>query len=62
MHPFMVDGEDPERPGKRKIAVVREKATDCDLCTAVPGAELRLRLPARRRHARRARQFFGIPK
>jgi len=31
MHPFDMTIDDPERPGRRK-AVVREKATACDLC------------------------------
>ncbi len=61
MHPFMVDGEDPERPGKRK-AVLREKATTCDLsrqyhepaCVyACPHDALKRVEPAK---------FFGIPK
>jgi len=32
MHPFEVQEEDPERAGATK-AVVKEKATTCDLCT-----------------------------
>ena len=61
LHPFMVDGEDPERPGKRK-AVLREKATTCDLsrqyhepaCVyACPHDALKRVEPAK---------FFGIPK
>jgi CRP-like cAMP-binding protein len=31
MHPFTVQTDDPERPGRKK-AVVRQKATACDLC------------------------------
>jgi Fe-S-cluster-containing hydrogenase component 2 len=59
--PFMVDGEDPDRPGKRK-AVLREKATTCDLsrqyhepaCVyACPHDALKRVEPAK---------FFGIPK
>ena len=57
----MVDGEDPDRPGKRK-AVLREKATTCDLsrqyhepaCVyACPHDALKRVEPAK---------FFGIPK
>jgi CRP-like cAMP-binding protein/Fe-S-cluster-containing hydrogenase component 2 len=32
LHPFMVQADDPSAPG-RKTAVVRQKATSCDLCT-----------------------------
>jgi len=32
LHPFNVMADDPERPG-RKRAMVRQKATSCDLCT-----------------------------
>ena len=32
LHPFEVMGEDPESPGRKK-AVVKQKATSCDLCT-----------------------------
>jgi CRP-like cAMP-binding protein len=31
LHPFEVMGDDPEKPGRRK-AVVKQKATSCDLC------------------------------
>jgi Fe-S-cluster-containing hydrogenase component 2 len=32
LHPFEVMNEDPEHPGRVK-AVVKQKATSCDLCT-----------------------------
>jgi Fe-S-cluster-containing hydrogenase component 2 len=32
LHPFEVMNEDPEHPGRSK-AVVKQKATSCDLCT-----------------------------
>jgi Fe-S-cluster-containing hydrogenase component 2 len=61
LHPFMVEGDDPEQPGRKK-AVVREKATTCDLsrqyhepaCVyACPHDALKRIEPAK---------FFGIPK
>ncbi len=36
MHPFQVKREDPSSPG-RKIAVVQQKATTCDLCSSLDG-------------------------
>jgi CRP-like cAMP-binding protein/Fe-S-cluster-containing hydrogenase component 2 len=35
LHPFMVTGDDPEHPGRRK-ATLREKATTCDLSRDYP--------------------------
>ncbi len=32
LHPFEVMADDPDRPGRR-VAVVKQKATSCDLCT-----------------------------
>ena len=32
LHPFTVMAEDPDRPGRQK-AVVKQKATSCDICT-----------------------------
>ena len=32
LHPFEVIAEDPERAGRKK-AVIKQKATSCDLCT-----------------------------
>jgi len=32
LHPFEVMADDPERPGRKK-AVIKQKATSCDLCT-----------------------------
>jgi CRP-like cAMP-binding protein/Fe-S-cluster-containing dehydrogenase component len=32
LHPFEVMAEDPEKPGRKK-AVIKQKATSCDLCT-----------------------------
>ena len=31
LHPFAVEADDPEVPG-RKRAMIRQKATSCDLC------------------------------
>ena len=36
MHPFPVKRDDPENPGK-KVAVVQQKATTCDLCSSLDG-------------------------
>jgi Fe-S-cluster-containing dehydrogenase component len=51
LHPFKVVAEDPDHPGVMK-AVVREKATTCDLSREYHG--LRVRLPPRRAQAHRA--------
>ena len=36
MHPFQETRDDPNRPG-RKVAVLQQKATTCDLCTGLDG-------------------------
>ena len=59
MHPFTMLENDPMNAGPQK-AVVKQKATSCDLCTEHGRAELRLRLPARRRASRGAERVFPL--
>ena len=60
--PASVQGrrQDPDQPGRDEGRRRGEKATGCDLCTRARRAELRLRLPARRRACASSRaKFFG---
>ena len=60
LHPFMVNAEDPEQPGMRK-AVVREKATTCDLSRDYPEPACVYACPHDALHRIEPMKFFGIP-
>jgi len=58
LHPFTVQSDDPEHPG-RKRAVVRKKATSCDLCTDHAEPSCVYACPHDAAHRVEPRQFFG---
>ena len=57
MHPFTVMADDPGRPDTN-VAVVKQKATSCDLVHGARRAELRVRVPARRGASRGPESVF----
>ena len=59
LHPFTVEGEDPEHPGRRK-AMVREKATTCDLSRDYPEPACVYACPHDALHRIEPLKFFGI--
>jgi CRP-like cAMP-binding protein/Pyruvate/2-oxoacid:ferredoxin oxidoreductase delta subunit/ferredoxin len=59
LHPFMVTGDDPEHPGRRK-AVMREKATTCDLSRDYPEPACVYACPHDALHRIEPLKFFGI--
>ncbi|TMQ26099.1 MAG: cyclic nucleotide-binding domain-containing protein [Candidatus Rokuibacteriota bacterium] len=61
LHPFMVNAEDPEQPGMRK-AVVREKATTCDLSRDYSEPACVYACPHDALHRIEPLKFFGIAK
>jgi CRP-like cAMP-binding protein/Fe-S-cluster-containing dehydrogenase component len=60
LHPFTVQGEDPEHPGRRK-AMVREKATTCDLSRDYAEPACVYACPHDALHRIEPLKFFGIP-
>ena len=59
LHPFTVMGEDPEHPGRRK-AMVREKATTCDLSRDYSMPACEYACPHDALHRIEPLKFFGI--
>jgi CRP-like cAMP-binding protein/flavoprotein len=59
LHPFLVDTEDPEHPGRRK-AVVREKATTCDLSRDYAEPACVYACPHDALHRIEPLKFFGV--
>jgi CRP-like cAMP-binding protein/Pyruvate/2-oxoacid:ferredoxin oxidoreductase delta subunit/ferredoxin len=59
LHPFMVSGEDPDHPGRRK-AMVREKATTCDLSRDYAEPACVYACPHDALHRIEPLKFFGI--
>jgi len=57
MHPFQVTIDDPDRPGSKK-AVMKEKATACDLCTELKEPSCVYACPHDAAHRVDARTFF----
>jgi CRP-like cAMP-binding protein/Pyruvate/2-oxoacid:ferredoxin oxidoreductase delta subunit len=58
LHPFEVLADDPERPGRKK-AVVRQKATSCDLCTHLKEPSCVYACPHDAAHRVDPRKFFA---
>ena len=58
MHPFNVRMDDPEEPGRKK-AVVKRKATSCDLCTEHKEPSCVYACPHDAAHRVDPRQFFA---
>jgi CRP-like cAMP-binding protein/Fe-S-cluster-containing dehydrogenase component len=58
LHPFEVFTEDPERPGRKK-AVVKQKATSCDLCTHLKEPSCVYACPHDAAHRVDPRKFFA---
>jgi CRP-like cAMP-binding protein/Fe-S-cluster-containing dehydrogenase component len=58
LHPFEVMAEDPERPGRQK-AVVKQKATSCDLCTNLEEPSCVYACPHDAAHRVDPREFFS---
>jgi CRP-like cAMP-binding protein/flavoprotein len=59
LHPFKVVADDPEHPGHRK-AVVREKATTCDLSRDYPEPACEYACPHDALHRIEPLKFFGV--
>ena len=59
LHPFTVMGEDPEHPGRRR-AMVREKATTCDLSRDYAEPACQYACPHDALHRIEPLKFFGI--
>ena len=58
LHPFEVFADDPENPGRKK-AVVKQKATSCDLCTHLKEPSCVYACPHDAAHRVDPRKFFG---
>jgi CRP-like cAMP-binding protein/Fe-S-cluster-containing dehydrogenase component len=58
LHPFEVMADDPERPGRKK-AVVKQKATSCDLCTHLQEPSCVYACPHDAAHRVDPRTFFA---
>ena len=58
LHPFNVMADDPERPGRKK-AVVKQKATSCDLCTDYAEPSCVYACPHDAAHRVDPRKFFA---
>jgi CRP-like cAMP-binding protein/Fe-S-cluster-containing dehydrogenase component len=58
LHPFEVFAEDPEHPGREK-AVVKQKATSCDLCTHLQEPSCVYACPHDAAHRVDPRTFFS---
>ena len=58
LHPFEVLADDPERPGRKK-AVVKLKATSCDLCTHLKEPSCVYACPHDAAHRVDPRKFFS---
>jgi CRP-like cAMP-binding protein/Fe-S-cluster-containing dehydrogenase component len=58
LHPFEVIADDPERPG-RKRAVIKQKATSCDLCTHLQEPSCVYACPHDAAHRVDPRTFFA---
>lgn len=58
LHPFEVMADDPERPGRKK-AVLKQKATSCDLCTHLKEPSCVYACPHDAAHRVDPRKFFS---
>jgi len=58
LHPFNVMGNDPEHPGQR-IAMVKQKATSCDLCTNYAEPSCVYACPHDAAHRVNPREYFA---
>jgi CRP-like cAMP-binding protein/Fe-S-cluster-containing dehydrogenase component len=58
LHPFEVMADDPDRPGRKK-AVVKQKATSCDLCTHLKEPSCVYACPHDAAHRVDPRKFFS---
>jgi CRP-like cAMP-binding protein/Fe-S-cluster-containing hydrogenase component 2 len=58
LHPFEVLADDPERPGRKK-AVIKQKATSCDLCTHLQEPSCVYACPHDAAHRVDPRTFFA---
>jgi CRP-like cAMP-binding protein/Fe-S-cluster-containing dehydrogenase component len=58
LHPFEVMTDDPDRPGRKK-AVVKQKATSCDLCTHLKEPSCVYACPHDAAHRVDPRKFFS---
>ncbi|HET6929003.1 MAG TPA: cyclic nucleotide-binding domain-containing protein [Candidatus Acidoferrum sp.] len=58
LHPFEVLAEDPDNPGRKK-AVLKQKATSCDLCTHLKEPSCVYACPHDAAHRVDPRKFFG---
>src|SRR5499427_137301 len=58
LHPFEVMAEDPEHGGRKK-AVIKQKATSCDLCTHLKEPSCVYACPHDAAHRVDPRKFFG---
>lgn len=58
LHPFNVTVDDPERPGRKK-AMVKQKATSCDLCTNLAEPSCVYACPHDAAHRVNPRTFFA---
>jgi CRP-like cAMP-binding protein/Fe-S-cluster-containing dehydrogenase component len=58
LHPFEVVADDPERPGRKK-ALVKQKATSCDLCTHLKEPSCVYACPHDAAHRVDPRKFFA---
>jgi CRP-like cAMP-binding protein/Fe-S-cluster-containing dehydrogenase component len=58
LHPFEVMAEDPERAGRKK-AVIKQKATSCDLCTHLKEPSCVYACPHDAAHRVDPRKFFA---
>ena len=58
LHPFEVMADDPEHPGRKK-AVIKQKATSCDLCTHLKEPSCVYACPHDAAHRVDPRKFFA---
>jgi CRP-like cAMP-binding protein/Fe-S-cluster-containing hydrogenase component 2 len=58
LHPFTVQADDPDAPSRKK-AMVRKKATSCDLCTAQAEPSCVYACPHDAAHRVEPREFFA---
>ena len=58
LHPFEVTADDPERPGRKK-AMMKQKATSCDLCTHLKEPSCVYACPHDAAHRVDPRTFFA---
>src|ERR1700756_3698038 len=58
LHPFEVLSDDPQNPGRKK-ALIKQKATSCDLCTHLKEPSCVYACPHDAAHRVDPKQFFG---